>query len=149
MKELRIRPSLSVIILVLLKISLGIPWWSSDQDLALSCHDQGSVPVYVYSIVSDSLPPHELQPARFLWLWDFPSKYTGVGCRFLFQGLFLTQGSNPCFLPSSALGGRFFTTAPPGKPFQENQDAISGVVWPKNFKNKNQLMFTQHINFDF
>ena len=24
--------------------------------------------------------------------WDFPDKNTGVGCHFLFQGIFLTQG---------------------------------------------------------
>ena len=26
---------------------------------------------------------------------DSPSKSTGVGCHFLLQGIFLTQGSNP------------------------------------------------------
>ena len=26
--------------------------------------------------------------------WDFPDKNTGVGCHFLLQGIFLTQGSN-------------------------------------------------------
>ena len=31
----------------------------------------------------------------FLLLWDFPGKDTGVGCHFLLQGLFLTQGLNP------------------------------------------------------
>ena len=30
--------------------------------------------------------------------WDFPGKNTGVGCHFLLQGIFLTQGSNPCLL---------------------------------------------------
>ena len=30
--------------------------------------------------------------------WDFPGKNTGVGCHSLLQGIFLTQGSNPCFL---------------------------------------------------
>jgi len=29
--------------------------------------------------------------------WDFPGKYTGVGCHFL-QGIFWTQGSNPSLL---------------------------------------------------
>ena len=33
-------------------------------------------------------------PARLLCLWNFPGKYTGVGCHFLLQGIFLTQGSN-------------------------------------------------------
>ena len=28
----------------------------------------------------------------------FPGKNTGVGCRFLLQGIFPTQGSNPCLL---------------------------------------------------
>ena len=28
----------------------------------------------------------------------FPSKNTGVGCHFLLQGIFLTQGSNPSLL---------------------------------------------------
>ena len=27
--------------------------------------------------------------------WDFPGKSTGVGCHFLLQGIFPTQGSNP------------------------------------------------------
>ena len=27
--------------------------------------------------------------------WNFPGKSTGVGCHFLLQGIFLTQGSNP------------------------------------------------------
>ena len=30
--------------------------------------------------------------------WDFPGKATGVGCHFLPQGIFLTQGSNPGLL---------------------------------------------------
>ena len=29
---------------------------------------------------------------------DSPGKNIGVGCHFLFQGIFLTQGSNPCLL---------------------------------------------------
>ena len=29
---------------------------------------------------------------------DFPSKNTGVGCHFLLQGIFLTQGSKLCLL---------------------------------------------------
>ena len=41
-----------------------------------------------------TLQPHELEPARLLRLWDFPGKNTGVGCHFLFHGIFLTQGWN-------------------------------------------------------
>ena len=44
--------------------------------------------------MSNSLLSHGLQPARLLCPWDFPGKKTGVGCHFLLQGFFLTQGSN-------------------------------------------------------
>ena len=30
--------------------------------------------------------------------WDFPGKNTGVGCQFLLQDIFPTQGSNPHLL---------------------------------------------------
>ena len=43
----------------------------------------------------NSLLPSELWPAKFLFPWDFSGKNTGVGCHFLLQGIFLTQGSNP------------------------------------------------------
>jgi len=49
-------------------------------------------------IVSDSCDPMELQPTGILCLWDFPGKITEVGCHFLFQEIFLTQGLNPNFL---------------------------------------------------
>ena len=35
---------------------------------------------------------------RLLCPWDCPSKNTGVGCHFLVQGIFPTQGSNPVLL---------------------------------------------------
>ena len=47
------------------------------------------------SVMSDSLRPHGLQPDRLLCPWDSPGKNTAVGCHFLLQGIFLTQGSNP------------------------------------------------------
>ena len=50
------------------------------------------------SVMSNSLWPHRLKPARLLCLWDFPGENTGVGCYFLLQGIFLTQGSNLHFL---------------------------------------------------
>ena len=39
-----------------------------------------------------------LQPSRLLCPCDFPGESGGVGCHFLLQGVFLTQGSNPCLL---------------------------------------------------
>ena len=53
---------------------------------------------------------------RLLCPWNFPVKNTRVGCHFLLQGIFLTQGWNPCLLcllhwqvdslPLSYLGSR-------------------------------------------
>ena len=45
-------------------------------------------------VTSSFLRPHGLQPTGLLRLWDFPDKNTGVGCHFLLQGIFPTQGSD-------------------------------------------------------
>ena len=47
-----------------------------------------------HSVVSDSLEPQELSPARLPCAWDSPDKNTGVGSHSLLQGIFLTQGLN-------------------------------------------------------
>ena len=46
-------------------------------------------------VMSNSLRPHGLSPARLLSPWDFPGNSTGVDCHFLLQEVFPTQGSNP------------------------------------------------------
>ena len=45
------------------------------------------------------------RPERLIWSdlkllcpWDFPGKNTGMGCHFLLQGIFPTQGLNPGLL---------------------------------------------------
>ena len=50
------------------------------------------------SVMSDSLLPHGLQPAKLLCPWDFLGKTIGMGCHFLLQGILPTQGSNPRLL---------------------------------------------------
>ena len=50
------------------------------------------------SVVSNSVRPYGLWPARLLCPWNFPGKNTGVSCHFLLQGIFPTQGSNPLLL---------------------------------------------------
>ena len=37
---------------------------------------------------------HELYPTSLIYSWDFQGKNTGMGCYFLLQGIFMTQGSN-------------------------------------------------------
>ena len=66
--------------------------------------------------MSDSLQPHELSPAKLLSPWNFLSKNTRVGCHFLLQGFFLTQGSNPCLLSLLHWQAYSLPLVPPGKP---------------------------------
>ena len=64
--------------------------WSSHLQMAVLCGAVLSHPV-----LSDSLRPHGLLPARLLCPWDSPGKNTAAGCHALLQGIFMTQGSNP------------------------------------------------------
>ena len=63
----------------------------------------------------DSLRPHGLQPTRLLCPWDSPGTNTGVGCHVLLQGIFLTQGSNPCLLHLVHWQAGSLPLAPPAK----------------------------------
>ena len=67
-------------------------------------------------VMSNSLQPHGLQPDRLLCPWNFPGRNTGLGCHFLLQGIFLTQGVNPHLLQVSCIAGKFFTANPLGLP---------------------------------
>ena len=57
-----------------------------------------------------------MEPSRLLCSWHFSDKNTGVGCHFLLQGIFPTQGLKLHLLSLLALAGGFFTAKPPGKP---------------------------------
>ena len=50
------------------------------------------------SVVSDSLRPQGLWPARLLYPWDFPRQEYWSGLPFLLQGIFSTQESNRSLL---------------------------------------------------
>ena len=52
---------------------------------------------YMLSHFSHVTLCNPLQPIRLLGLWEFLDKNTGLSCHFLLQGIFLTQGLNPCF----------------------------------------------------
>ena len=77
--------------------------------------------------MSNSLQPRGLEPTRLLCPWNLPGKSTGVGCHFLFQGIFSTQGSNPglprCkqklyhLLECNLNTDRMISVHFPGKPF--------------------------------
>ena len=71
----------------------------------------------IYSVVSDSLQPCGLQPSRLPRPWDSPGKNTEVGCHFLLQGIFPTQGWNLLLLHLLHWQAGSLPLAPPGKPF--------------------------------
>ena len=73
--------------------SVGMRWVNLDPII----HSEW-VSEWSRSVVSDSLQPGGLYPTRLLCPWDSPGKNTGVGCHFLLQGIFPTQGSNPGLL---------------------------------------------------
>ena len=58
-----------------------------------------------HSVVSNFLTQVLFQPCpgqehtKLLCPWNSPGKNTGMGCRFLLQGIYLTQGSDPGLLP--------------------------------------------------
>ena len=52
---------------------------------------------------------------RLLCPWDSPGKNTGVGCHFLLQGVFPTQGSNPPLLRLPHWRAGSLPLASPGK----------------------------------
>ena len=66
------------------------------------CYTRGwDLNVWIFVVVQlclTLLQPHVLWSTRLLCPWNFPGKNTGVVCHFIFQGIFPTQGSNPCLL---------------------------------------------------
>ena len=76
----------------------------------------GECVLLLCTLVSDSLWPQGLQPARLLCPWAYPGKSTRVGCHALLQRVFPPQGWNPNLLHWQA----DFTAEPPGKPLGEN-----------------------------
>ena len=62
--------------------------------------------------------------ARLLHPWDFPGKNTGVGCHFLLQGIFQTQGLNPGLLPLLHWQAGSLSAEAPGKPIRTNTTLV-------------------------
>ena len=67
--------------------------------------------------MSDFVQHYGLLPSRLLCPWDSPGRNTGVGCHFLLQGIFPTQGLNRHLLCLTCNGrGGPLPLMPPGKP---------------------------------
>ena len=97
----------------------------------------------VQLVMSDSLWPPGLYPARLLCPWDSPGKNTGVGCHSLLQGIFPIQGSNSCHLhwladssPLNHLGSPFSYEAPSELRFIKVVKALWFRSWGPRFWNQ-------------
>ena len=87
----------------------------------------------IRSVVSNSLRPHCLQPARFLCPWNSLGKNTAVGCHALLHGIFLTQGLNVGLLHRRQI----LYLLSQGSPTEENGNiqlkCISIFFWTQQF----------------
>ena len=70
--------------------------------------------------------------------WNFPGKNTGVGCPFLLQGIFLTQGLNPSFLSFLHWQVDSLPAEPPGKEdtFKKQARLLANLKWFVLFQSK-------------
>ena len=95
-------------------------WANSSNNLLLCMKNESDS----CSVVSYSLRPYGLWPARLLCPWNFPGKNTGVDCHSLLQGIFLTQGLN--------LGLLHCRQIPYLLSHQENESCsvVSNSLWP-------------------
>ena len=83
---------LSRSVLISIYLDLDLSWYN------ISIPIPRSISSVSQSVVSSSLWLHGLWPTRLFCPWNSPDKNTGVGDHSLYQGIFLTQGSNPGLL---------------------------------------------------
>ena len=79
-------------------------------------------------VMSYSLRPYGLQPARLLCPWDSPAKNIGASCHALLQGIFWIQGSNlhlSCLLHCQAGS---LPLPPPGRPNRKTRALLSCLL---------------------
>ena len=101
-----------------------------------------------YSVLSSSLWHHGLYPARLLCPFDSPGKDTKVGCHFLLQGIFQTQGSNWYLLGLLHWQANSFTTEPPL--LHSNYQPCKSVNWKITVQHEVcKLSYIQHLTEDY
>ena len=99
--------------------------------------------------VASLLWPHGLGPTRLLCSWGFLGRNTGVGCHFLFQGIFLIQGSNLHLLhwqadslPLSHQRSSFLFLSG-----VNSSTCILGLLWKLNVHKNDWSQWDYDINF--
>ena len=84
--------------------------------------------------------PMDCNLSRLLSPWDSPGKDMREGCRFLLQGILLTQGSNPCLLCLLHWQAGSFLHVPPGKPYMRWSTILSEATC--------QALLLAHLLYD-
>ena len=79
-------------------------------------------------VVSDSLQPCGLEPARLLCPWDSPGKNTGVSCHSLLQGIARPGDGKPSLLSLLHWQVGSLPLASPGKPNNALESESGSVV---------------------
>ena len=93
--------------------------------------------VRLYDFMDCSLPGSSVRG-------DSPGKNAGVGCRFLLQGLPLTQGLN-CVSYVSCIGRQvLYQLVPPGKPSGVGSHSLLQGIFPSQGSNLS-LLHCRHI----
>ena len=77
----------STVVLLKAPLHLSTCWWLQQ---------------HCYFVAKSCLALLRTAGRQSLCPWDFPGENTGVGCHFLLQGIFLTQGSSPHLLHCQA-----------------------------------------------
>ena len=123
---------------LLLVLGQSLPPVPVVQKLAATALGESAV-VLVAKTCPTVLSPHGLQPTRLLCPLGFPGKNAGVGCYFLLQGIFLTQGSNLSLLhwqesslPLSHHGSPWSSSKPCWDEESIKTDQGSGIHLPIN-----------------
>jgi len=111
---------ISSIVLVLLKINSSVQLLSRAQLFATpwTVARQASLPIANSQSLLKLMPIESVMSSNHFILcpWDSPGKNTVVGCHFLLQGIFPTQGSNPGLLCLLHWQVGSLSLGPPGKP---------------------------------
>ena len=89
-----------------------------------------------YSVMSSSLFPHGLQPAKLLCPWNSPGKDTGVDNHFHLHRISPTQESNPI----SYIAGRFFNILATREACSSSKGCYGFMLSPSVMSDSLQLM---------
>ena len=94
-------------------LTLTMHGWCQTYSCCCCCH---GCYCQVTSVVSDSVQPFGLKPAKLFCPWDAPDKSTGMDCHAFLQSIFPIQGSNLYRLRLLHWQEGSLLLAPPGNP---------------------------------